>query len=255
MESSQSPERLLFLDCPVDRLTMSQALDWMASAVAHRQPRQIAVVNANKLFLMARDERLREIVLTADLIIPEWAVVWGARQLGLPPLEHVGGLTLAQAFIPYAAQKGLRPYLLGAQPEVVHTLAQKLQSDYPRLSLAGFHHGYLTTPETEAHVITDIQRTKPDVLFVAMGSPKQEIWIHTHRQTLGVPVSIGVGGSFDVLAGLKADTPEWMRGKGLEWLYRLSQDFRAYWKRYLVVNTWFVWQVLKARTVKAPGST
>jgi len=245
------PERIVFLGCPVDRLTIPQTLDWIAAAVVNRISRQIAVINANKLYLMAHDSRLREIVVNADLVIPEWAVTWGARQLGLPTLTHSGGLLVAKAFMPYAAQHGLHPYLLGARPEVVNALAQKLKADYPKLSLAGFHHGYLSTPEIEATVVADIQRARPDVLFVAMGSPRQEFWIHANREVLHVPVSIGVGGSFDVLAGLKADTPAWARGRGLEWVYRLKQDPRAYWKRYLITNTWFVWQVMKARWMRS----
>jgi N-acetylglucosaminyldiphosphoundecaprenol N-acetyl-beta-D-mannosaminyltransferase len=219
----------------------------VAAAIAERRPRQIVVVNANKLYLMARDARLRAAVNAADLVIPEWAVVWGARQLGLPPLGHVGGLTLAQAFMPYAAERGLRPYLLGAQREVVEALAHRLRADHPRLDIAGWHDGYLTSPEIEAAVIADIQRARPDMLFVAMGSPKQELWLQQHQAALGVPVSLGVGGSFDVLSGLKPDAPAWTRGRGLEWLYRLSLNPRAYARRYLVTNIWFVWQVWKAR--------
>ena len=243
----QQSERFLFLGCPVDSLTIPQTLEWIAAAVSERQPHQIAVVNANKLYLMARQPELREVVQTSDLIIPEWAVVWGAQKLGLPKLTHSGGLLVAKAFMPYAALKGLRPYLLGATSEVVDALARKLQGDYPELTIAGFHHGYLTTPEIEAAVVEDIKQSKPDVLFVAMGSPKQELWIHRYRDSLRVPVSIGVGGSFDVLAGLKQDTPAWARGRGLEWVYRLAQNPKAYWKRYLITNTWFVWQVLKSR--------
>ena len=219
----------------------------MAAVVTESKSRQIVVVNANKFYLMEREPRLREIVSGADLVIPEWAVVWDAKQLGLPSLNHLGGLVLAKAFMPYAAQRGLRPYLLGSKLEVVTALVAKLRTDYPNLNIAGFHDGYLTDPEIEAQVISDIQQANPDVLFVAMGSPKQELWIHTHREELGVPVSIGIGGSFDVLAGLKKDTPSWARGKGLEWAYRLALDPRNYWKRYLVTNTWLIWQVMKAR--------
>lgn len=85
---------------------------------------------------------------------------------------------------------------------------------------------------------------KPDMLFVAMGSPKQEYWIEDHAKELGVPVAMGVGGSFDVLAGLKKDTPAWARGNGLEWLYRLMLEPKAYWKRYLICNPWFIWKVI-----------
>jgi N-acetylglucosaminyldiphosphoundecaprenol N-acetyl-beta-D-mannosaminyltransferase len=240
-------ENVSFLGCPVSRLSVSQTLEWMETAIAGKKPCQIAVVNANKFYLMSRDARLREIVRQSALVVPEWSVVWGAMKLGLPPLNHSGGILLAQKFIPYAARKGIRTYFLGARQETVEALVSKLKSDHPKLAIAGYHHGYLATPEIEASVIEDIRRSRPDVLFVAFGSPKQELWIDANMKSLDVPVSIGVGGSFDVLSGLKQDTPEWARGKGLEWLYRIAQNPRAYAKRYLVTNTWFVWQVLKEK--------
>ena len=242
-----TPRRIRFLGCPVDIVSVEDTLLWIREMAAARRPCQIAVVNANKLYLMARNGRLRDIVCSADLVIPEWAVVWGARRLRLPELSHAGGILVARAFFPFAAEHCLRPYLLGSKPEVVGVLARKLQSEYPSINLAGYHHGYLTTPEVEAGAIRDIADARLDILFVAMGSPKQEIWIHSHKEQLHVPVSIGVGGSFDVLAGLKPDTPAWARGRGLEWIYRLLQDPRTYGRRYLVTNTWFAWQVFKIR--------
>jgi len=239
-------ERINFLGYPVDQISMPQALQWIDKAIINRDTKHIVVLNANKLYLMARHTKLNQIVQNADLIIPEWAVVWGAKQLYLPPLIHLGGIMLTRALMPHAAEKGLRPYLLGASREVVTTLAEKLKAKYPALKLVGFHHGYLTTSEIDDRVVAHIQQLNPDILFVAMGSPRQEVWIDTHLSQLGVPVSIGVGGSFDVLAGLKKDTPDWARGNGLEWIYRFWQDPRTYWKRYLVTNIWFLWQIIKA---------
>lgn len=241
------PDRINLLGLPVDRLTTAEALEWIEGAIGEKTPRLIAVVNANKHYLMARNPELRRIVMNAALVVPEWAIVWAAKQLKLPAVPHSGGILIMRDFIPLAAARGYRPYFLGAKREVVEALAAKLRADHPALQLAGFHDGYLTSPEIEREVIDDIRRAKPDVLFVAMGSPKQELWIDRHMQELGVPVCIGVGGSFDVLAGLKEDTPDWARGRGLEWLYRLMKDPRAYWKRYLITNTWFVARVMRAR--------
>lgn len=247
LRADPAPVRVNFLGCPVDRVTIPQILERMAAARAGGPSCHTLVVNANKLHLMEQNPRLREIVYGADLVIPEWAVVWGARQLGLLPLYHSGGMLVAKALLPFAAARGLRLYLLGAQPAVVARLAARLREDHPRLPLAGYHDGYLTKPEVDAAVVDDIQRTRPDILLVAMGSPKQEYWLADHRQNLNVPASIGVGGSFDVLSGAKPDTPPWARGRGIEWLYRISLDPRAYARRYLVTNTWFVFRVLLAR--------
>jgi len=240
-------DRVTILGCPVDRVSTADALQWIENAIRERTPRLIAVLNANKLYLMSRNPELSRIVESAALIIAEWAVVWGAKLLKLPPVPHSGGILVMKEFIPLAAARGYRPYFLGATNDVVTALAAKLREQYPSLTVAGFHDGYLTSPDIERDVIADIQRTKPDVLFVAMGSPKQELWIAAHAEELGVPVSIGVGGSFDVIAGLKKDTPDWARGHGLEWLYRLMKSPGSYGKRYLITNTWFVSRVLRAR--------
>jgi N-acetylglucosaminyldiphosphoundecaprenol N-acetyl-beta-D-mannosaminyltransferase len=246
-------ERIMVLGCPVDRLTIPEILEWIASAVERKRPSAIAVVNANKLHQMARDPELRSIVSTAELIIPEWAMVWAARRLKLPPLIHSGGLPVARAFLPFAEERGLRPFFLGAKQEVIDALGARLRRDFPRLQIAGMHHGYLNDPAVEASALGEIRRAAPDVLFVAMGSPAQERWIAAHKAELGVPVSMGIGGSFDVLSGAKPDTPSWARGRGLEWLYRLALDPPAYARRYLVTNTWFVTQVLKAKTGLFPS--
>ncbi len=238
--------RVKFLDHPVDSVSIPEALNWMEECIESGEPHSIAVVNANKYWLMSKDKRLRDYVRRSDLVIPEWAVVWGAARLKLPLRTYVRGVALLQAAIPWAEEKGFRPYFLGASPEVCATLETNLRKNFPRLEIAGCHHGYIQSIDAQAEVVRDIQMARPDMLFVAMGSPRQEYWIKDNLETIRVPVAMGVGGSFDVIAGLKKDTPRWVQGTGLEWVYRVSQDPKAYWKRYLVTNTWFVFQVLKA---------
>ena len=242
----KGPARVEVLGCPIDRLTIPETLMWMADAIATRRPHTIAVVNANKLYQMAHNEEFRAIVRSAELIIPEWAMVWAARRLKQPPLEHSGGLLVTRAFLPFAEARGLRPFFLGARPETIDALRARLRREYPRLHVAGAHHGYLTDPSVEAAAITMIREAAPDVLFLAMGSPTQERWLAKHRETLNVPVSIGIGGALDVLSGVKPDSPSWTRGRGLEWLYRLALDPSKYARRYAVTNSWFVAQVFKA---------
>jgi N-acetylglucosaminyldiphosphoundecaprenol N-acetyl-beta-D-mannosaminyltransferase len=250
----EQKDNISFLGCPVSRLSIPQTLEWIADAVRSGKPRQISVVNANKYHLMSRDHHLYDIIRNSDLVIPEWAVVWGARQLKLPTLPHSGGILLARQLLPFAAQRKIRIYFLGAKPDVVSRLAQKVVNEYPGLEIAGHHHGYLTTPTIEAQAINEIRQARPDVLLVGFGSPRQEKWIAANKDLLNVPVSIGVGGSFDVLSGAKPDTPDWARGRGLEWLYRIMQDPKAYTKRYLVSNIWFVWQIFKEKAARIlPG--
>jgi len=236
-------KRIIFLDTPVDSVDIQDALSWMGDRIKNHTPGSIAVVNANKFWLMSKDAELREFVQTADLVLPEWAVFWGAGRLGVPLKSYVAGIALLQAAIPWAAKNGYHPYFLGAKQDVINALRVHLQARYPELNCAGFHHGYFDQKENEL-VLEEIRASKPDMIFVALGSPRQEYWIKENARALGVPAAMGVGGSFDVLAGLKKDTPSWARGNGLEWLYRLMQEPRVYWRRYLVCNTWFVWQVL-----------
>lgn len=240
-------DRASFLGFPVDTADMEGALEWIRCAVTARIPRQIAVINANKLYLACGNPRLAEVMRKADLVIPEWAVVWGARRLCMQPLHHVGGITLARALLPMADAERYRIYLLGATTEVVTALARRIRSEYPNLVVAGVLDGYCGLGERDDDIIADIRAARPDILYVAVGSPKQELWIHANKNALGVPVSIGLGGTFDVLSGLKKDTPAWARGSGLEWLYRLARSPRAYGKRYLVTNTWFLWQLIRER--------
>ena len=246
-------QRINFLGYPVDSLTISEALEWMGKRIQEGGPHTITAINANKLWLMAHHPRLERFVRQSDLIIPEWAIVWGAAQLGTPLKAHVGGVMLLKAAIPWAEENGYRIFFLGAKSAVIEEMVRKLEQAHPRLQIAGWHHGYLRTQEDHDRVRAQIQASQPDMLFVAMGTPKQEYWIEDNLPALGVPIAMGVGGSFDVLAGVKEDAPDWARGNGLEWLYRLAQEPRAYWRRYLKTNPWFVWQVMKHKFRKKNG--
>lgn len=239
-------ERINILGTFIDNIDIHDALNWMSTRIKERNPGTIAVVNANKLWCMSNDKQLRQFVKSADLVVPEWALAWGAARLGTPLKSYVAGVALLQAAMPWAEENGYQPYFLGAKPDVIAILEERLKTDFPKLKPAGFHHGYFKTQDEYQMVRDEISKSNPDLVFVAMGSPKQEYWIAENSNDLQIPVCMGVGGSFDVLAGIKKDTPPWSRGNGLEWLYRLSQEPKAYWKRYLLCNPWFVWQVITA---------
>lgn len=241
--------RIEFLGCPVDNLAMEEAIARIDEFIRSGKPHQVVPINAAKLWRMEWDSRLRYIVKQAHLIVPEKAIVMGSKVLGTPLKEHIGGIMLLKALLPVAAEQGYRFYFLGARPYVIERMIANLQRDYPSLQIAGWHHGYFI-PDDNAKIIQDIKDSQPDILCVAMGTPKQEYWIADHMEELGVPVCMGVGGSFDVLAGVKKDAPSWIRALALEWLYRLIQDPRK-WKRYLITNPWFWYKVCVA---KARGS-
>jgi N-acetylglucosaminyldiphosphoundecaprenol N-acetyl-beta-D-mannosaminyltransferase len=236
-------ERPRVLGLPVDCLTMERAVDRIATFIEERRLHRVVVTNANKAWLAHRDPSLQALLESADLVVAEYATAWAAKRLGIPGVEHVGGLTLMQRLLAEAPLRGWSVYLLGAEPEVVEGLAQTLVQRAPRLRLVGAHHGYLDAA-ARAEVHTALGALRPDLLFVAMGSPRQEQFMAGLSDGMA-GVALGVGGSFDVLAGRKRDAPAWMRGRGLEWLFRLWQNPRGLWKRYLVTNAWFVWQVMR----------
>ncbi|MBX6366002.1 MAG: WecB/TagA/CpsF family glycosyltransferase [Gemmatimonadetes bacterium] len=229
----------------MDAVGLEGAVAFVASALARQRACRIVVTNANKAWLAARDARLRAILEGADLVVAEWATAWAARRLGVAGVEHVGGITLMVRLLAEAEARGWSCYFLGAAPGVADAMVARLRRERPRLRIAGWYHGYLDEASGAA-VAAALRATRPDLLFVAMGSPLQEYYLAAlPAESAGA--ALGVGGSFDVLAGLKRDAPAWARGHGLEWLYRLAQDPRRLWRRYLVTNTWFVARVLRER--------
>jgi N-acetylglucosaminyldiphosphoundecaprenol N-acetyl-beta-D-mannosaminyltransferase len=245
-----STARVDFLGCPVDGLSMAQSVAKLEDFIHEGTPHHVAVINANKLWLMEGNSRVQQIIREAALVLPEKAIVIGGRILGVPVNHHVGGIMLLKAFLVRAEEKGYRLFFLGAKAEIIDQMIKTLRKSHPKLQIAGWQHGYLPADE-----ITTLQQRivsqRPDALFVAMGTPKQEFLITDHLLGLGVPVCMGVGGSFDVIAGVKKDAPIWVRALAIEWLYRLLQDPKNLWRRYLVTIPWFLRRVLRARFEKS----
>lgn len=224
---------------------MEQAVQCVRTGAAGDRPYLVLVTNANKAWQAARDALLRDILDSADLAVPEWAMAWAGRRLGLRRVQHVGGITLMVRLLAQAQADRHSVFLLGAAPDVLAELVSRLRRERPLLRLAGFHHGYFGDAGWE-DVVAAIGDARPHYLFVALGSPAQEYRISELAGRLPtLRVAMGVGGSFDVLAGRKKDAPGWARGRGLEWLYRLAQDPRRMWRRYLVTNTWFIQRVIR----------
>lgn len=227
-------------------MTTDVAVERIARHLAEGSRCRALVTNANKAWLARRDGRLAELLDAAEMAVPEWAMEWAARKQGVRGVHHVGGITLMIRLLDEAARRGWSVYFLGARPEIVSALVERQAVERPALRVVGAHHGYLDE-ESRARVLDDLERTRPDLLFVAMGSPLQEYFIEEAWRRPGASVALGVGGSFDVLAGLKKDAPAWARGRGLEWLYRMAQDPIRLGRRYLVTNSWFVWTVWRER--------
>jgi N-acetylglucosaminyldiphosphoundecaprenol N-acetyl-beta-D-mannosaminyltransferase len=227
------------LGVPVDALTMGEVLDRVHQTIVGRGRLQIGVVNAAKLVYMRRDPNLRADVLSCGLILADGVpVVWASRLLGRPLPERVAGIDLMYGMLRRGNEHGHRVYCLGASEAVLAAAVGRITADYPHVKMVGRHHGYFTSQE-EPGLVAAIADAKPDILLVGMSSPKKERFLARWDSQLGVPVCHGVGGSFDVLAGkVRRAPPAWQR-LGLEWLYRVKQEPRRLWRRYLITNSRF----------------
>ncbi len=206
------------------RIGMEGALARVDEFVAERSPHMVVTSDSPSIVRTRDDPEYQEIVREADMVTADGrGVVWMARVLGLPMTERVSGVDLVERICERAAERKYRVYLLGARPGVAEEVARALESRYAGLQVAGVHHGYFA-PDEEPSVVRGIAEAKPDILFVAFGAPKQEKWIRRHLAELQAPVAIGVGGSFDVIAGRAPRAPQWMQRMGLEWVYRVIRE-------------------------------
>jgi len=244
----KGPEkRVDLMGCPVDALTMEETLERVEALIAEGTPHQHMCVNAAKVDQMAHDPELRAAVRESALISADGVgVLIAGRILGVPLPERVTGIELMARLIERAAEKGWRPYFLGARPEVVEACVEHFRALHPNLEVAGYHHGYFDASEEEA-LVQGIRDTRSDLLFVALGTPQKEVFQHRWLPVLGIPFSMGVGGSFDVFAGRTPRSPAWARDRGLEWAWRLAHEPRRLWRRNFVENTRFLLRVARAR--------
>ena len=207
---------------------------------------QHVVVNVAKVVNMRDDPELRASVRNCDIInIDGMGVVWGARAMGHSVQERVAGVDLFHRLVAMSAQRGYSIYLLGATEEVVALTAANLRAAHPRLNIAGFHHGYFW--DDEESVVDAIQASGARLLFVAITSPKKENFINRWRDRLGVDFVMGVGGTFDIVAGKTLRAPLWMQNTGLEWFYRVLQEPGRMWKRYLYTNSRYAWLLVREK--------
>ncbi|WP_374264260.1 WecB/TagA/CpsF family glycosyltransferase [Zoogloea sp.] len=232
--------RIDLMGCKVDNLDMEETLGVVDGFIRSGRPHQHVVVNVDKIVKASRDPALREIINGCDLINADgMPVVWASRLLGKPLKARVTGVDLFEALMARAAQKGWRVFLLGAREEVVSGVARIYPARYPGLTLAGYRNGYWK-PEEEARVVADIAVTRPDILFVAISSPKKEEFLARYQAAMQIPFAMGVGGTFDVAVGLVKRAPVWMQNAGLEWFYRFLQEPRRMFRRYFIDDMAFV---------------
>ena len=240
-----APESVNIGHTRVHAMTLSEAVNLIANYAAEAQvPAYVVTPNAQHLILLEKDEYFREVYSNAYLVVPDgYSLLLAARLIGKRLKERVTGVDLFQALCGRAAEMGLSVYLLGGRPGSANLAVERLQAAHPRLMVAGTDcpaWGFEKNPEQLGAVIRRIREAQPNILFLGLGTPKQENWIFEHRFKLGVPISIGIGGSFEMVGGITRRAPLWMQRMGLEWLFRMANEPGRLWKRYLIGNLQFM---------------
>lgn len=239
--------RIWLLNSYVDNLTLTETMENIEDIIQKRVPTQHVVINANKINLMEKDPTLAAIVNDSPLINADGSsILLAGKILGKPLVERVTGIDLYMELLVLCEEKRYRPYFFGATQEVIEDMLEIVKNDYPRLRIAGYRNGYFEE-NSSLEITREIRKTKADVLFVAFSSPKKEYWIHNYLTELSVPFVMGVGGSFDILAGKTKRAPAVWQKLGMEWAYRFIQEPKRMGHRYLVGNSIFIHRVFKEK--------
>ena len=239
-------ERASMLGLNIDRLTMNESVDRALQLIASGGPHQHVVVNAAKVVAAVEDESVLRTINGCSIVnVDGQSVVWASRLLGDALPERVAGIDFMNRLVEESARSGLRIYLLGARSHVVAAAATTFRNR--GAVVVGCHDGYWRRIKSDAEMTAEIAALKPDILFIAVPSPFKENFLSENLQGLGAKLCVGVGGSFDIVAGLTSRAPIWMQRAGLEWLFRLAQEPHRMMRRYLVGNTKFIYYVLRAR--------
>jgi N-acetylglucosaminyldiphosphoundecaprenol N-acetyl-beta-D-mannosaminyltransferase len=246
--------RIEFMGCYIDNLSMEETLQRIQEFILSRKPHQHVVVNVDKVVKANRDPELRRIINECALInVDGMPIVWASRLLGKGLKERVTGVDLFEALMVRAAEKGWRVYFLGARDEVVRGVKERYETNLPGIKVAGFRNGYWNSEE-EAAVVKEITDSRPDLLFVAISSPKKEQFLGKYQAEMKVPFAMGVGGTVDVVTGRVQRAPKWMQRCGLEWFFRFLQEPKRMFRRYFIEDMAFFGLLLK-ECLRKPGRT
>ncbi len=240
--------KVSFFNTTIDNISMKETVLLIDESIKNKNQIHHVVVNAGKIVAMQSDTKLRADVNSADLINADGqAVVWASKFLGKPLKERVAGIDLMQNLVELASKKKYKMFFFGAREDVVKKVVDIYTQQYTSEIIGGYRNGYFTKEE-EPEIAKEISDSGAQILFVAISSPTKENFLNTYKTVLkNVNFIMGVGGSFDVIAGKVKRAPLWMQKAGLEWFYRLIQEPRRMWKRYLIGNSKFIWMMLKEK--------
>lgn len=232
-----------------DNCSMQEAIHLIEQAIKQKKPSLVVTPNAQHINIVKKDKEFKKICNEASLVFPDSVpLIWASRILGQPLKERVAGSDILPTFCKIVARKKYKIFLLGAEPGVAKKAAKILESKNPGLVISDTYSppfGFERDERENLKIIKMINTCKPDVLFVGLGTPKQEKWSWNYKDKMSVPVIICVGATFDFIAQKSNRAPYWMQKSGLEWFHRLCQEPRRLWKRYLIGNIIFILYVIK----------
>lgn len=232
---------------------MDDAVNRVAEFIAQGGSRRYLAMNVHKVVSLRRFPALARMAAQSDLVTADGQpIIWASRWLGKPLKGRVTGIDLMEALVRLAAEKRYRVFFLGARPEVLSSLLLYYQQLFPGMAIVGSRDGYWDADQEPA-VIQEICKAQPHILFVAMSSPRKEEFIDRLLQQCEIPFAMGVGGAFDVIAGLTKRAPDLIRRVGLEWLWRVLQEPRRMWKRYVADGIRFCVIVLQELVARRPS--
>ncbi len=233
----------------IDKAGSKDVHDFIAERINSKIASHIISINVDVLIKARKDLEFKSVINNSELVLADSRILlFSSFFLGRPLEENITGSNFVLNFSDWAAKKGYKLFLLGAAPGVAAKAAEILIQKNSALRIVGTYSppfGFGNNEEENKKIIKMIKESSPDVLFVGLGAPMQEKWIWRFKDEYQVPVSIGVGATFDFISGNVKRAPKWIQIIGLEWLFRLCQEPRRLWKRYLIGNTIFIWLVLK----------
>ncbi|MFC5653098.1 WecB/TagA/CpsF family glycosyltransferase [Paenibacillus solisilvae] len=225
------------------KMNMADTVHYLTQRVERREPTQVITGNPIMIMTALEQQSFHKVMLDAELVVPDGTgVVWAANYIGDPVTERVAGFDLLHHLMGVGEKRSWRVFLLGTTQEIIEQTARKLKQQYPGVTIAGYRNGYFGSAE-DAEVVEYIRSTQADLLFVARSVDTQEPWIAQHKEAFGVPVIMGVGGSFDVISGNLKRAPKLFQKLRLEWLYRLLQQPSRYRRMFMLPK--FVAKVMR----------
>jgi len=225
---------------PIHEYSFQEVVDIIVDKIfTHKDnPAYVVTPNADHLLQLQKDKLFQEIYNNAFLSVPDGVpLVWASKFLKKPLKERVNGTDLFEALCKVSAEKGFKVFLLGGRETAAEAASKVLKDKYKNLNVCGFYCpplGFEKDTKELQKINEMIKQAKPDILFVGLGAPKQEKWIYKQYKELNVPVSVGIGGSFELVSGVVQRAPVWMQKAGLEWFYRLIKEPKRLWKRYII---------------------